>query len=241
MNRVIVYMDIILLFDLLINFLFLRFIEKVYSEKVNNFKLLLISFIGSLLIIPVFFSAFYMKIMKVIGGIILIILLCKTNEKSKIIIKISLFYALNFGLVGILTTFKITKWYYLLCGIIVILILFALENYRKYHIFIRDNEYNVIIENKEKIINIKGLLDTGNLSSYLGYPIVYLNKKYNFIIEDQKKVVLEIESVGGVKSVYGYIYKNFLFKIKDKKYYRDVILVLSDISVDCLLNPMLML
>lgn len=241
LNDNIIYLDLIILYDFFINFIFLFFIEKIYNEKIKIFHLLLVSFIGSILIIFAFYNAIYLKVMKIILGLLLIIFLCFSNEKSKIIIKISLFYTLNFGFVGLLTAFKITKWYYLFCGIIVIFILLFFENYRKYHIFIKSNEYNVIMKNKRYTVNIKGLLDTGNMSSYLGYPVVYLNKKFYFLIEDKNKVVLSIETVSGIKHIDGVIYKNFLFEVNKKKYYRDVVLVLSDINVDCLLNPMLLL
>ena len=239
--RNVIYLDIIVLLDILINFIFLIFIERIYNEKKSLIKIIVASITGGLLIIPVFYYKYYLKIFKILGGLIIVLLLSFTNEKSKVIIKISLFYTINFSFVGLLTTFKITKWYILIASIVVILIIVFLENYRKYHIFIRDCEYNVIIYSNNKLYKIKGLLDTGNISSFLGYPIIYINEKYNLKFDSLDKVNINIETVNGINCTKGYIYKNFLFEVNNKKYFRDVIIVLSNISVDCLLNPMLML
>lgn len=245
MEKSIIYLDLIVLSNMAINFIFLLFIQKVYQEKRNLFMIFLSSFLGGLLIIYAFYNYIYLKIMKLIGGVILVLLVTRNDHFSKKVIKISLFYTLNLSFIGVITSFRISEWYLLLCAIIVILILITFENYRKYHIFIRTCEYNVIIKSINNNVKIKGFMDTGNTSVYLGYPIIYISKelyyKYNLELISKKKYLINIESVNGISEVCGYLYHDLVIIINNKRYYKDVIIVLSDISIDCILNPQIML
>lgn len=239
--KTILYLDLIILLDSIFNFIFIYLIERIYNEKTNYFLISGVSLLGGLMIILAIYSQLFLNIFKIIGGLILIILSTIKNEKSKIIIKISLFYTLNFSLVGLLSAFKVNNWYSLVGGLIVILVLIIFENYRKYHIFIKRSEYNVIIKSDKNIINLKGFLDTGNMSTYLGYPIVYINKKHNISTKYLKKYFISLETINGVDYHEGFLYKDLILIINNKKHYRDVIIVFTDIEVDCLLNPMLLL
>lgn len=241
MEKSIIYLDLIVLANTMINFIFLFFIQKIFSKKVNYINLFFTSLVGGLMIIPAFYSYLYLKIMKIIGGLLIGLILSNTFEKTQKVIKISLFYTLNFSFIGILMSFKISEWYILICAIIVILIIICLENYRKYHIFLKGCEYNVIIKSDNNVINIKGFLDTGNSSSYQGIPLVFINHKYKIDTNKLKKYLINIETVNGVKIIEGFLYKDLVIEANHRKCYKDAIVVFSDISVDCLLNPMLLL
>lgn len=241
MEKSIIYLDLIVLANTMINFIFLFFIQKIFSKKVNYINLFFTALVGGLMIIPAFYSYLYLKIMKIIGGLLIGLILSNTFEKTQKVIKISLFYTLNFSFIGILMSFKISEWYVLICAIIVILIMICLENYRKYHIFLKDCEYNVIIKSDKNVINIKGFLDTGNSSSHQGIPLVFINHKYKIDTNKLKKYLINIETVNGVKIIEGFLYKDLVIEANHRKCYKDAIIVFSDISVDCLLNPMLLL
>ena len=236
----VIYLDLILLSNFLINFLFLSFIEKLFNDKIKYLRITIASVIGSLFVLVYFTDYIYLFICKLIGGILITIIGLVNITKSKQIIKICLFYALNFAFVGFLQSFKINDWYLLLVAIIVILGLFVFENSRKYFIFINRCKYNVIVLFENCVLSLESFLDTGNECFYNNTPVIFINQRYkpSGLIAIG---IMNINTVSGNSSVEVYKPLEFWVIINKKKIKKDVYVLFSDFEKDCLLGSNLLI
>lgn len=236
----IIYLDIIMLFDFIINLIIMYSIEKLYTSHVFLIRLIISSLISSLFIPLAIYNYILKKIFKFFGGVIIYTLSPKTiNIKEKIIKTIS-FYIINYSFVGILNTFSISKWYLLLLSLFILLILVAIESNKKYYLFIRSCKYEVIIKHNHKTLVIEGFLDTGNKSTYKGIPICYINQKYQKEFHNLiPKENIIVESVSGEKALIGYYVDRFLIRVNKCIRSKKVIICFVESNEDCLLNSLL--
>lgn len=231
----VIYLDVIIFLDCLVNYLFLIFIGKIFDDKIKFFKLFLISLLSSSLIVLCLFCKDTLSIVKILGGVITSVFAFTSPIKNRKIIEISLFYALNFALVGFFTTFKVIEWYLFSIGLIFVFVIFILENFKKYYINILGNEYNVIINISKKEHTLKAFLDTGNMALYQGLPIVFINEKYrNDKIEDD--IFFPLKTIAGEEILKGYNEKKLIVKIKHKRIVKNVIISYCKMDYDCILG-----
>ncbi len=236
----IVYLDLIMLSNFIIEFLFLYILEKVYEEKVNYFRMIIASLVGSFLLLLFFLNYIFFTIFKIIGGILIVMIAISSVSKSKQVIKISSFYALNFAFVGFLKSFNINKWYLLILSVVVVLGIFILEVNKRYFIFIKRCNYNVIVDFNGIKIKAKGFLDTGNECFFKETPVVFLNDKYRLKkIEANEKMM--ISTANGIDIKECFKATSFKIVIGRKVIEKNVFIVFSKIEKECLLNPSILL
>lgn len=165
----------------------------------------------------------------------------KRNTIKEKIIKATTYYLLNFAFIGILKVFDIQKWFLLLFAILVLVLIFFIQNNKKYYIFNESCKYNVIVKNDKKIIELNGFLDTGNKAMHKGIPICFVNEKYKKSFgEFKKQILVNIDTISGSAILEGYIPSYFLIEIKGIKRAKKVILCFVNLEEECLVNSLIL-
>ncbi|OLA07622.1 MAG: hypothetical protein BHW12_05960 [Coprobacillus sp. 28_7] len=237
----IIYMDLIMIYDFLINAIIMYSIEKCYKQKVKKISIIIPSIISSLFIPLFFINYIFLKIFRVCGGLIMYLFMSKRNTIKEKIIKATTYYLLNFAFIGILKVFDIQKWFLLLLAILVLVLIFFIQNNKKYYIFNESCKYNVIVKNDKKIIELNGFLDTGNKAMYKGIPICFVNEKYKKSFgEFKKQILVNIDTISGSAILEGYIPSYFLIEIKGIKRAKKVILCFVNLEEECLVNSLIL-
>lgn len=237
----IIYMDLIMIYDFLINAIIMYSIEKCYKQKVKKISIIIPSIISSLFIPLFFINYIFLKIFRVCGGLIMYLFISKRNTIKEKIIKATTYYLLNFAFIGILKVFDIQKWFLLLLAILVLVLIFFIQNNKKYYIFNGSCKYNVIVKNDKKIIELNGFLDTGNKAMYKGIPICFVNEKYKKSFgEFKKQILVNIDTISGSAILEGYIPSYFLIEIKGIKRAKKVILCFVNLEEECLVNSLIL-
>lgn len=238
--RMIVYVDLIFLFNFLVDFIFLYVTEKIFKDDTKILRMVIVSSIGGIIAIFSCFNKYIFQIYKIMGGVILIVLGIRKITFSKSIIKISMFYLENLALVGVLTTFKINNLLMFSFALGVILVLLFFEHFKNYYIFLSQNKYNVIVTKNNKKMKIEAILDTGNSATNKdGIPLVFISQKYYSESFDKYELVL-VETVNNEKIEKAYFVDEFIIIINGKKVKKEALIVFSDVDV-CLLNSMLLI
>jgi len=242
----VIYLDLLMLYDLLINTIMLIIINISFNDKVNILRILVVSIISSLMLVGCVYSFKVLNILKVFGGVI-VCLLCFTNLKKinslfslEKLLKTGSYYAFNFSFVGLLHIFKIDKWYLLILVFSIILVLMLFISLKKYVLFIKTNEYSVIVKINTNYYHLKGFLDTGNKSSYNGIPIIYISDKYKTNMNNDKKFfIVPIKTISGESYLEGMKPDLFVIESNKLKKAKSVIVCFTNIKEDCILNPLL--
>lgn len=230
-----------MIYDFLINAIIMYSIEKCYKQKVKKISIIIPSVISSLFIPLFFINYIFLKIFRVCGGLIMYLFMSKRNTIKEKIIKATTYYLLNFAFIGILKVFDIQKWFLLLFAILVLVLIFFIQNNKKYYIFNESCKYNVIVKNDKKIIELNGFLDTGNKAMYKGIPICFVNEKYKKSFgEFKKQILVNIDTISGSAILEGYIPSYFLIEIKGIKRAKKVILCFVNLEEECLVNCLIL-
>lgn len=230
-----------MIYDFLINAIIMYSIEKCYKQKVKKISIIIPSVISSLFIPLFFINYIFLKIFRVCGGLIMYLFMSKRNTIKEKIIKATTYYLLNFAFIGILKVFDIQKWFLLLFAILVLVLIFFIQNNKKYYIFNESCKYNVIVKNDKKIIELNGFLDTGNKAMYKGIPICFVNEKYKKSFgEFKKQILVNIDTISGSAILEGYIPSYFLIEIKGIKRAKKVILCFVNLEEECLVNSLIL-
>lgn len=182
----IVYLDLVILATIIVNFAFIKTIYLIFHEKIKIFKLIL-GLILSVLSLLLFIMPLSIYNLRYFIGIIIGLVSFNYDNLQNYIIKIALFYLLNMAFIGSLVVFNIHNILIMIIALLYTLILFIIENYKKTN---KNIYYQVIINNKK----LNAILDTGNETYYKGVPVVFikLNFKDNSFIKIGE---LEIKNV----------------------------------------------
>lgn len=242
----VVYLDLIIIFDFIINFIFLCFIEKICSSNINLFRIIVASLTSVLLCIISIFDINFFYVLRIIGGLIISFIGFTSFSKYNKAIKMCLFYVMNFSFVGVLNSFNVKNIYLLIISLIVILVMVLTENLKKYDIFIKRNKYNISVFLDNKEYKLESYLDTGNFSNYNGTPIIFVNKKYKVImnINTKKMIGISVKTVNDNTIEYGIKPDKVLINQgKNKIIIKDVYILFTNVNIeyDCLLSPLLFL
>ena len=224
----IIYIDLLILSTILVNFVFIKTIALIFKEKLSIIRVL-ISLVLSVAMLLLYFLPyqFYFFIRYFMGIIIGMIAFKKSDVKQKII-KIVIFYLLNMTFIGCLVVFEVKSILPLILTVVYVVVLYLVQNYKD--LFKKENENLYYIKlNKQ---TLKGYLDTGNLATYQNIPIVFIKKIFlsnEFILEG----VTTIQSIFEEKKVH--LYKGPSLEV-EKKLYQVYYVFVDEIDYDIILN-----
>lgn len=234
----VIYLDILIFLNFIINYCFMKLIYLLFNEKTNKIRIILSSLVSISLLFAFFFNSIVYSVVKVFGGIILIIISFKYSNKKRFAIMISLYYLLQFSFIGVLNIFNIKG-----CSIFVFLLLICLLVliYSKKSVIYNNNKtYKILIRLNNEIINLDGYLDTGNMASFNGIPIVFLEEKY---FHNSLKIVgcVKVKTINSEQYINCYKPDKFIVFDNKKKIEKEVLIAFSsfDNNINCLLNSLM--
>lgn len=229
MINTVVYLDLVILSTIFVNYLFITSIGYLIKERVKVIRLILGISISLLSLVLFIVPIKYIYNLRYFVGILIGVVSYKKGKNK--LIGISLMYLVNLGFIGTLVVFKISSiWLLLIVALLIVLLHFFIYTTNKV-LKETDLTYNVILDG----ITYIGLYDTGNSSTYEGIPIVYLNKTL-------KSEKFQIEGVLKIGVVTGFSYVT-VFRgpkvyIKTKEY--SCYFVFSEsINYDLILNSLM--
>lgn len=230
-----VYLDLLFLFNFGVNVFFLYVLALIYRERVSWRRITAGGLLGGTLVFAFLFDYVVYLICKLAGGMLVAGIGFKGRGLARFAIRSSSFYIVNLASVGLASSFRINKWYFLLAAAIVLTILIFVENNKKTDIFINSLKYNISVTFNEKVIATEGYLDTGNFSACDGLPIVYMAEKYRPRGSFHKTVV--VSTVNGPALTKTYRPSSFILRKGKEDVVCDVLVAFTDLrGFDCLLN-----
>lgn len=207
----IIYVDLIILSNLFVNYIFIKTIKIVFRERINILMLLLSLFVSLISFGLFFIPSKYIYNLRYFIGILIGLIAFYKNDIKTLIIQIVIFYLLNISFIGTLVIFNINNFVLLLISSILVAILWLIDSFKK------DNSFNKINNSCIKIgkKTYKGFIDTGNNTSCDNIPVVYLDLNYLDNNYEYYKSI-KVFTINGYSNVD--IYKGPLLYINKKHY-----------------------
>src|SRR5690554_6952488 len=154
----IAYLDLIFIFNFIVNSLFLYIIQLIYHERINLLRILFGGLVGGLLILAFLSDYIVYYIFKMIGGAVVAVVGGGKKNIFRTIVKTSSFYLINFASIGIIGSFHLTKWYFFIAATSVLIVLIFIDCNKKTDIFINSLQYNISVTFKKQAIKMVGFL-----------------------------------------------------------------------------------
>lgn len=169
----IVYLDLVLISNLIVDYAFLKTIALIYKEKIKWYRIILALIIGTISVWLFILPIKYLYNLRYIIGIFMGLIAYNTPKPMKKFLMVISFYIINLFFIGSLAIFKITNMWFLFVTMLYTIIVITLEKviYRKLKI---KYEYLIKILNNE----VYAILDTGNHCEYRGKPVVFIDYKF---------------------------------------------------------------
>lgn len=169
----IIYWDLVILTNIIIDYAFLKTIAVIFNEKIKIVRLILGLLIGSFSLLLFLMPIKYLYNLRYIMGILMGMIVYKVNKPKKRFLMIISFYIINLVFIGSLVIFEVNSLFFLLITMFYVIIITMIEKILMKKIK-KETKYLVKINNQI----LKGLLDTGNNCYYLNKPVVFLDNKY---------------------------------------------------------------
>ncbi len=231
-----VYIDVVIIENLIINYFLILITTQIISMRVKVINMFLASLLGSVYTLFIFSPKFnfFTNIIGKYSVVIIMLIIALNTKKISTILKASIvFFMISFMFVGICFFFaliqndyditrafvieKYSSKYLLFNGIIMYIILNRIVFYIKNRISIANLIYDLEINIDEKIIKIKGFLDTGNelVEPITTLPVIIVEKHYFYNINLENKELFNVP----YKVINGYSNTMLGFKVKNIKMY----------------------
>lgn len=171
----VVYIDLVILSTIVIDYIFLKLISIVWNEKIKIHRLMLGLLLSVMMVLSFIFPLRSLMYFRYYIGLVTIFVVFNNKTCKDYIFKVIAYYMLNIIFIGIIVILNINNVMLLIIPLMLVVILWLIDNYKKYSINEISNIYYVKINNHI----YKGYIDTGNSIYYKGLPVVILNNKYN--------------------------------------------------------------
>lgn len=231
----VVYLDLVMIIDFCITFIFLFVINKLLHNRIRYLRLFIASLLSTMLILSYLLNYTIYLIIKIIGGIVIVYISNKVVKIKEFIVNVVLYYLLNFSFIGILSSFKIKEFVLTIIVLIITILFINLETRKKEIIIKNKNAYDLMIFTKNNALKVSGFMDSGNDSTYKNKPIIYLSKRYenNDLILIGQTIVT---TIGGVSLHKVYKAKKVVLDNKEIECY---FVFVEMIDNECILNILL--
>lgn len=238
----IIYLDLIFLFNFILNLIFLIIIEIIYKAKLKMLKIILGAAVGGGIVILSLFDYYLANILKIGGGVLIGIIGLENLSRKYNMIKYSSFYILNLASVGLINAFGINTHLLLYLSLAAIIIIYFFESNKNLVIFTNSLKYNIIVNFKKTSLKLRAYLDTGNFSEANNLPIIYISNKYYETLSSDANYLVEINTVNSKTFQIAYKPKTCFIEKNKKLIMVSVLVVFCDLeNFDCLLNMKILL
>lgn len=176
----IIYVDIVIFFTILINYLFIKAINILFNSKISILRMVIVLMISVLSLMFYILPYPFLWGMRHFYGIIIGLIAFIDKNKTIRIYKILLYYIMNYLLIGTLAIFNVSSYLWLLIFSLIIVIIIFLEYFLKN----KTSKESSFITNDYYLYNkrLKTLIDSGNKCYYQGIMVAFLD--YKFIDND---------------------------------------------------------
>lgn len=176
MQETVVYLDLVILSTVLVNYLFIKATSILIKQKIHPIRLFIALLISVLSLFLFLVPVKYIYNLRYFVGILIGYVSFKKHKYK--LYAVSLIYLMNLSLIGTLVIFNVNNIILLIIITILIIILEAINIYMikviKHNKLKENTLYNIQIGS----LNLQGFLDTGNQSNYLDTPIIYIPTIY---------------------------------------------------------------
>lgn len=206
----VIYIDLVVISTILINYLFIKAINILFNSKISFIRMTIALVLSTLSLTFYLLPYRFLWNLRHLYGIIIGLIAFKDKNKNRKAIKIIIFYIMNYLLVGTLAVFKIHSGICLIIVALLIVILFFVEYFLRLKILRMEDSvnYNYTIED----IKLKTLIDTGNKCYYQGLMVAFLDNKF---LNDKFVMIGEMLTKSVVGEVLVNIYIGPPLKYKD--------------------------
>lgn len=235
------YIELIVILNIFIHVCFVKIAYYLLRIKPNNKAIGISCLLDGVYIILYVFVPYKIENYRYIFILIISIIPFITKGPTKALFLCLIYLMLNFtlgGSAGLLYNMINHFSVVLIClgGILFLFACYAI--YKKYHFRPDVLEYEVMIEDDNRIIYLSGFCDTGNfLTTDDNIPIVFLKKNIN--IGHYYKTI-SINSLNTTKKIPIFAVKSFKIKIKNKYIEKDVYLAYGDIAFNVMFGSNLL-
>ncbi len=256
-----VYIEYVIINNFIIDYLLLRFTFIFTGQKVNRIRLIILSLIGAIfsLVFPLIkMGNFYLTIIKILFGTLLVAVSARYKNKREFFINLCVFYFLTFllggSIFGVYFIFGVSYSSELaVATCFVPACLLALIGKEVVKFLYRRKHVESVIYNFEftifgKKFTGRGFLDTGNSLYYKDNPVIICEKKFIREVLDVPNFYKSLEkimvnTVNGKSEKFCLPLDEFRIFIGDKpNIYNNVTLTISEVKIigaDAILHPAL--
>ncbi len=211
----IIFLDILILFNIMIDYSILVVVGSIQKKKMHILRLVLASLLGasSLLLIFVENQLVYL-VLKLLFSLIIVRVAFKYSNFKNLLLDMIVFYLVNFVIAGVILSLNLSTWdtnkllntktititTVVIAFLFANILLFIFREKMFYLNLIKKSSYEVKFTIMKKKFHLDGFIDTGNMVEVRGTPVVFLVDEYisknmtnKYILDDDiltKKILI---------------------------------------------------
>lgn len=215
----IVYVDILIILNTLVNYFILLAIRKITHSYTKRWRITLGAFVGGISSLLLFLEYLnvVMTVLKVLSGVLMIVVTFEIKPWKQFIKKIFFLFAITFLFGGVtyaiyiffdkdillysngIIYFDVDMTFLVICSVISYCVITIITKYADKKAS-KNKEYYVTIENNGKSVSCMALMDTGNnlREPFSDYPVIMADKSvfYQLYTDDTIRLI-PISTVNG--------------------------------------------
>lgn len=217
--HLVVYVDILLILNTLVNYFILLAIRKITHSYTKRWRIALGAFVGGLSALLLFleYLSIVMTILKILSGVVMVVVTFGFKPTKQFLKRLFFLFAITFLFGGVtyaiyiffdkdillysngIIYFDVDMTFLVICSVVSYLIITLITKYTDKKSS-KNKEYYVTIENNGKTLSNIGLMDTGNnlREPFSDYPVIMVDKTlFNEIYTRETIRIIPVSTVNG--------------------------------------------
>ena len=217
--RLIVYVDILVILNTLVNYFILLAIRKITRSYTKRWRIALGAFVGGISSLLLFLEYLnvVMTVLKVLSGVLMVVVTFGIKPLKQFVKRLFFLFAITFLFGGVtyaiyiffdkdimlysngIIYFDVDMTFLVVCSVISYCVITIITKYTDKKAS-KNKEYYVTIENNGKSVSCIALMDTGNnlREPFSNYPVIMADKSvFNQLYTDDTIRLIPISTVNG--------------------------------------------
>lgn len=217
--RLIVYVDILVILNTLVNYFILLAIRKITRSYTKRWRIALGAFVGGISSLLLFLEYLNvaMTVLKVLSGVLMVVVTFGIKPLKQFVKRLFFLFAITFLFGGVtyaiyiffdkdimlysngIIYFDVDMTFLVVCSVISYCVITIITKYTDKKAS-KNKEYYVTIENNGKSVSCIALMDTGNnlREPFSNYPVIMADKSvFNQLYTDDTIRLIPISTVNG--------------------------------------------
>ena len=217
--RLIVYVDILVILNTLVNYFILLAIRKITRSYTKRWRIALGAFVGGISSLLLFLEYLNvaMTVLKVLSGVLMVVVTFGIKPLKQFVKRLFFLFAISFLFGGVtyaiyiffdkdimlysngIIYFDVDMTFLVVCSVISYCVITIITKYTDKKAS-KNKEYYVTIENNGKSVSCIALMDTGNnlREPFSNYPVIMADKSvFNQLYTDDTIRLIPISTVNG--------------------------------------------